>query len=341
MNETITQISDLISKATDILIIQADNPDGDSLSSALALEQILADLGKNPVLYCAVEIPKYIRFLSGWDRVEKQLPHKIDASIIVDTSSKILLNQLEDNPDKMWVYSKPIIVLDHHQNVKCDITNVTICLNEPGYASTGELIYDMTQQLKWPLSLNTMEFLTQSILSDSLGLTSEAATAETYRRIADMIDKGVNRAKLEEQRRELSKMQTSVFQYKAKLIERSEFYGDGNEIGIVSIPEDELYTIGTLYNPAPLILSEITFVEGVKVGIALKYYKNRLTGSIRCADGCQIAHKLAEHFGGGGHPYAAGFKIEDQNINFCDIKRDVIAEAQRLINEEENAHTAQ
>lgn len=335
MNPEVKQIDEIIKEAQNILIIQADNPDGDSLGSALALEHILGDLGKDPMLYCGVEIPGYIRFLSGWDRVSRQIPSKVDASIIVDTSSKLLLEQLESDPDKTWVYSKPIIVLDHHANVKCDIVNTKVVYNQPGFAATGELIYVLAQQLNWPLNVSAQEFLTQSILSDSLGLTSDAASSETYRRIANMIDNGVNRAKLEEDRRALSKMQPSVFQYKATLIERTEFYGDNNEIGVVSIPEEELYTVGTLYNPAPLILNEITMVEGVKVGIALKRYKGKVTGAIRCTGNCQIAHKLAESFGGGGHPYAAGFKQENDSINFGELKCDVISKAQELISQEE------
>ena len=37
----------LINSAQRIVVIQAENPDGDSLGSALALEEILSDLGKD------------------------------------------------------------------------------------------------------------------------------------------------------------------------------------------------------------------------------------------------------------------------------------------------------
>ena len=137
----IEKIKATINRAKDILIIQADNPDGDSLGSALALEQILADLGKNPNLYCGVEIPHYIRFLSGWDRVSKDITHKIDASIIVDTSARLLLEQLEQSSAKPWVAAKPVIVIDHHVNVTCDIDYATVVCNAPHFVSTGELIY--------------------------------------------------------------------------------------------------------------------------------------------------------------------------------------------------------
>jgi len=320
-----------IDGAQNIVIIQADNPDGDSLGSALALEQILGDMGKNPSLYCGVDIPDYLKFLKGWDRVSKTIPLKIDISIIVDTSAHILLEQLESAPERPWVAAKPVIVLDHHTGVKCDIPYATIVVNEPEYASTGELIYDIAKQFDWPLSVQAQEDLLQSILSDTMGLISEATTAGTYRRISEMIAAGVDRPKLEDARRALSKMATSVYLFKADLIKRTEFYGESNQVAVVTIPEEELYSVGTLYNPAPLILNELSMVEGVRVGIVLKKYRGKITGAIRCTDGAGIANTLAEKHGGGGHPYAAGFKIEKPFINFADIKSGVIAEALELL----------
>ena len=66
MDDLFEKIKDSISGAQHIVIIQADNPDGDSLSSALALEEIIGDLGKDVSLYCAVMVPDYLKHLTGW-----------------------------------------------------------------------------------------------------------------------------------------------------------------------------------------------------------------------------------------------------------------------------------
>src|SRR3989338_1765656 len=93
----INQIKEIINEADSIVIVQADNPDTDSLASALALELVLSKLGKKPVLYCGVDLPLHLHYLSGWGRVTKDLPTKFDASIIVDTNSDSLLEQLAKN----------------------------------------------------------------------------------------------------------------------------------------------------------------------------------------------------------------------------------------------------
>ena len=53
-----------VEHAERIVVIQADNPDADSLGSALALEHILGDMGKKVALYCGVNIPDYLH--SEW-----------------------------------------------------------------------------------------------------------------------------------------------------------------------------------------------------------------------------------------------------------------------------------
>lgn len=322
-------IKQTIDSAQRIVVLQADNPDGDSLASALALEHILEDLGKDVYLYCGVDVPEYLRFIPGWDRVLKTLPSNFDASIIVDTSAHLLLEKLEHSPERPWMATRPCIVLDHHTDVACDIPYATIVCNPPGFVATGELIYELAKALSWPRSVAANECIVQSILADSLGLVSEGTTSETYRRMADLLDSGVDRTKLEDARRELSKMSQAVFRYKADLIERTEFYFD-DRIAVICIPEEELFSVGTQYNPKPLIMNELSMVAGVDVIIVLKVYKNRITGAVRSARAGISAGKIAEHFGGGGHPYAAGFKL-DKETDIARIKTEVIQEAMKLL----------
>jgi len=327
----LNKIKKFINTHDHFLIVQADNPDGDSLGSALALEHILGDMKKSTSLYCGVDVPEYLKFLTGWDRVTKTIPTSIDAVIIVDTSAQILLENLAASPEYPWVASKQTLVLDHHSEVVCDIPQASIILCDNTYVSTGELIYELCKNLQWNISVAAQEKIMQSILSDTLGLSTEATTATTYRRMAEMLEAGVDRFALDESRKLLSKMDSTVYMYKADLIKRTEFYGDNKEVAVVVIPEDELYSVGTLYNPAPLILNEMTMIQGVKMAIVIKRYKNRITGSLRATSQAPVANKIATIFGGGGHPYAAGFKMDATPSSFSNIKSDVIRKTLELI----------
>lgn len=329
MSDEVQQIKKLVDDAKRIVIIQADNPDADSLGSALALESILGDAGKEPFMYCALDVPEYLKHMPGWDRVNKELPVQFDLSIIVDTSTVTLLEKLDTSAQRALVVKKPCIVLDHHADVPCDIPYATVVLNDHNKVSTGELIYSIAKDLKWPLNISALEYIMNSILADSMGLSTENTTPQTYRVMAELVQAGVSRPKLEEQRRLLNKMPLPIFRYKAELIKRTEFLANG-ELGLVVIPQKEINEFSPLYNPAPLIQNDLLQTEGVKVSVVIKSYDNgRVTAAIRSNTSAPIAADLAQHFGGGGHAYAAGFKTEGKLIN--EIKSECISFATKLL----------
>jgi len=325
------QIKKIITDANIIVIVQADNPDADSLGSALALEQILGDLGKDPYLYCAVDIPTYLRYMSGWDRLNRDLPKQFDASIIVDASTMTLLEKLNQSGQQGWLANKPCIVLDHHQTVENPVSFATVTINDHTRASAGELIYVLTQQFKWPLALAAKEYITSSILGDTQGLTNSLASAETYRIIADFVESGVDRPALEELRRAYGKMPPEIYRYKAELIKRTEF-SDNGRIASVIIPQTEIHEFSPLYNPAPLIQNDMLQTTDVAVAIVFKQYDDgRVTGAIRCNPTAPIGGQLAEHLGGGGHAFASGFKVTDGR-SVSAIKTDCLTFATDLLN---------
>lgn len=334
------QIDEIVKGAMRIVIVQADNPDADSLGSALAMEHVLGDLGKEPYLYCGVDIPTYLRYLEGWDRVEKDLPPKFDTSIIVDASTMSLLDQLVVTGQKAQLATKPCVVLDHHESVDNVVPFATVILNDhANVSSAGELIYNLCKELEWPLSVKAQECIMTSILGDTQGLSNQLARPETYRVMADMIAAGADRSKLEELRREANKMHPEIYKYKAKLIAHTEFSEDGS-IAAVMVPQLEINQYSPLYNPGPLIQGDMLQTLGVRVAIVFKRYDDgKVTAAIRCNPTAGIAAELAKHFGGGGHAYASGFKITSGR-SYEDIKAECLTAAAKLLKKLDDSHKA-
>jgi phosphoesterase RecJ-like protein len=323
-----SEIKEIVDSAHKIVIVQADNPDADSLSSALSLEQILGDLGKDVLLYCGVDLPSYLHYLPGSDRVSTELPSQFDASIIVDTSSDSLLEQLQRHGNKGWLAAKPSIVLDHHAS-EATITFAKVMCNHKA-VSTTEIIYELTKQLDWPLNNGAMNLVAIGILSDSLGLMSSGTSARSIHIIAELVEAGVNLSEIDNARRETQKRESELIHYKGRLLERVEFYSD-ERIAIVTIPWEEIEKYSPLYNPSMLVLDDMRLAKNTDVAIAFKVYKEgRVTAKIRANYGRAVADKLAEHFGGGGHPYAAGFKVTNGK-SYEDIKTETIKVAVQLL----------
>jgi len=334
--EQADEIAMIIGEAKHIVIIQGNNPDGDSLASSLALEQILHDQGKQPHMYCGMGIPAHLKYLPGWDRVERDIPQAFDASIIVDCSAKTLLESAQKSGQLAWVASKPCVILDHH-DAPNTIDFADVVLNRTDAVSTGEVIYELAQQLNWKIAPNALDMIAVSILADSLGLMSQATSPRSIRIIAELVEKGVDLPAIDNARRELMRKSVDLVRYKAQLLQRIEYSPD-NLVATITIPWNEIEQYSNQYNPSMLVIDDMRLTEGVAVAIAFKEYRDKkVTGKIRANYGNPIAGQLAEHFGGGGHPYAAGFKVLDGRP-LTEIKAECLKIATQLL--KDNHETA-
>lgn len=301
------QLKQFVDQASNITIIQAENPDGDSLGSALALEEILGDLGKKIHLYCPVDIPKYLRYAKGWDRVTNEFSYSDDLYIIVDTSSKTLLDKALVPENQAQLEKKPVVVIDHHKT-ESDLPFEHTLISQQAVATT-EVIYRIAKDNKWKINLQAAEHMLLAILSDSLGLTSEAVTVDSLQIVTDLVGLGASISNIEIARREFMKKSPSILAYKGVLLQRVQYHLDGR-LALVHVPWEEIEEYSDAYNPGALVIDEMRLVEGVKLAAVLKTYPDgKLTGKLRANPEAKIAETVAGYFGGGGHPYAAGFRV--------------------------------
>ena len=311
-----------------ICIIQAENPDGDSLGSALALDYLLKDH----------------EISHDWSRVSIDFDYDADGYIIVDTAATILLSKLLDDPAiRKCLIDKPVFVLDHHETEDdLEFSHQGLIQELPACC---ELIYFVAREqnlMPTPKDISendqprfkaVAEYLIAGILSDTLGLTSASTTSELYRIIADLLDYGVNIAEFEEHRRDFMKKSQRILSYKADLIKKVEYFLDGR-LATVHIPWEEIHEYSDEYNPSVLILEELRLVEGVEVAICFKTYPDgKITGKIRTSK--PIAEKIAAFFGGGGHQYAAGFRTYD--LSYDEAIHETIMAINKIEQEENEA----
>jgi phosphoesterase RecJ-like protein len=280
------------------------------LGTALALEEILEEIGKKVHLYCPVDIPKYLRYAKGWDRVSGEFNHSDDLYIIVDTASKTLLDKALTPENLAQLEKKPTIVLDHHKT-ESDLPFEHILVSEPAVA-TSELLFKIALENNWQINPQAAENMLLAMLSDSLGLTSEAITAESLQTVTDLVKHGASIATIEAARREYMKKSARILEYKGRLLQRVEYYLEG-QLALVHVPWEEIEEYSDAYNPGALVIDEMRLVENVKLAVVLKTYPDgKLTGKLRANPEAKIAESVAGYFGGGGHPYAAGFRVFEE-----------------------------
>ena len=287
-----------VKSAQKIVILVANNPDADSVGSALALAQTFRQFQKEVFLYCAINIPVYLHFLEEYHLFGTQLPHNYDLAIMVDNSAvKLMANQ----DIVTTIESRPLIILDHHLSegeIKAELSIV-----DSQMAATGELIYKIAQALKWPLNQMAATYLAASISGDTLGFSSKVMTnnPNPLRVMAELVALGADLHDLAQKRLKWQQLPAHLIAYKGELYKRIEFY-ENAKIALLTIPHEEIKTYGLTFNPT-IVLDEMRFVEGSQLTLGFKQYLDnksgqlkRLTLRIRCHDQAQIALELAEIF---------------------------------------------
>ena len=312
-----------------IVVLQPENPDADSVASALALEEILGDAGIEVIIYSYVNIPGYLGYIQGQDRITDEFPSEFDASIVVDTVTASLLEHTLTGSRLATITKRPVLVLDHHPTTNdLPLPDAEFYAQSDGAVSTGQIVFRLAQEQGWNISQIAATHIVESMLADTLGLTTEPVDSTAFRDVAALIDLGASIHEIDNRRRSYMKKSPEIVSYKGSLLQRIEYLIDGKLAWLV-IPWDEIQRYSPLYNPSMLALEELRNTQGVELAVSIKTYPDgKITGKIRANDK-PLAGELAAHFGGGGHDYAAGFKTMDWKLP--ELKQELIKKSQELL----------
>ena len=162
----------------------------------------------------------------------------------------------------------------------------------------------------WTINAQAAENMLIAIMSDSLGLTTQNVSPNTFFVAGKLTGLGASNAVIESRRREYMKKSPEILAYKGQLLSRIE-YLLGGKLALIHIPWEDIQAYSDQYNPSVLVLDEMRLVEGVQLGVAIKTYPDgKVTGKLR--GNIPIAEQVAGFFGGGGHKYAAGFRAYEE-----------------------------
>ncbi len=308
LDKSVKALSEAVTAAHTILILQPDSPDGDSLGSALGLEEIFGDLGKTVVMYSYKAPESYLHGLEGWDRVSQDLPKAFDMVVLVDTGSPSLIKSALEHHFAALT-GKSFYIIDHHVARQGFGFEVTELVEEA--VATSEFITRLCLQLDWPISAPAADKLASALLSDSLGLTTSGTTARSVEALAELTRRGANLYELYKTKREAGALTTDLLHLKGKLLASVEFYEDG-KLAVAEITPDMVAKYKDIAEPYTLILNEMQWTKGVELVAVFKNYGAKINVPLRSTTG--VASAIAEKFGGGGHPNAAAYRCKTPMI---------------------------
>lgn len=310
-----------------ILIVSHANPDGDAVSSLLALGLGLEKLNKKVVLYNESLIPAVYRFLPSVDRISQDLTTEMqfDTVIVLDCGD---LERIGDVVQTVLA-EQVVINIDHH------VTNTgfgDIQFVDPEACATAELIHRLLKHLSVPIDTAIATAIYTGILTDTGSFRFSNTNLSTFAICTEMVEKGV---------RPFDVAQCVYGTYSLGRIKLLNLALDSIEISsngklsIMTITQEMLNMTRTQLDDADGLIHYARRIEDVKVAALIQELCNgqkpsdnqhRFHVSLR-SDGTVDVASIATAYGGGGHSNAAGFGID---AKLSEVKSKIVILAEKL-----------
>lgn len=290
----------LINESNEIAIIAHVNPDGDSVSSILALGLALRKVNKQVVTILNDSLPKKLFFLPAKEHLtvfDVKKHSKFDICFVLDCGSKSRVK----NGEKLFEVSKTIVNIDHHiSNENFGDINIV----DLDASSTSEIIYNVLENdLEIPIDRDIATCLHTGLMSDTGNFTYINTTSRTYYIASKLLEHGVD----------IEDISYHLYQNKSlnsikllgNVLESIDFYLD-KRLAIISFTDKQLSKYNASYLDTSGMIDYARDISGVEVAITLyEFEKNKVKVSARSKKRFDVNY-LTNQFGGGGHKKAAG-----------------------------------
>ena len=296
---TLDNILEEIKKADKIAILTHENPDGDAIGSSLSLKLALKQLGKEADLIVP-EFPKSFEFLPGASEIIKESNvEQYDLAFALDCASMKLLNGFVSYFDN----ARTKIVIDHHSSNTMfgDLNYV-----DQDAPACAQLLLVVFNYFNINVTHEIGTCILTGIITDTGGLRYEGVTAETFRFVADLCEKGIKVSKVYE--KVFASKSRAKFELHRIALNRLEFLEDG-KVAFTYITKEDEEKVGASNGDYDGIVENGRDVEGVEVSVFLRETSNGIKVSLRSKENVNVS-QVAMIFGGGGHVRAAGCKIQ-------------------------------
>jgi phosphoesterase RecJ-like protein len=277
------------------------NPDGDALGSALALHLGLAAGGREALVSFPEPfvVPPQYRFLAGLDRLVPpgQVPDDADLFVCFDAGSLDRLGSLVG----AFEGAARTVVVDHHaSNTRFGDVN----LIDPNAPASAVLCRELLRRLGLKLDPEIATCLYTGLVTDTGRFQYQATTPATHLLAAELLDAGV----------EQYEVAKAVF--------------ETNDIGYLRLIGDSLTRIAQVPE-ASLVWTSVTLADLAAHGVEMDQteglidlvrtdaqsdvaavVKEQPDGTNKVSlrsKGATDVGAVATGFGGGGHPFAAGY----------------------------------
>ncbi len=310
-----------IKKYKNIVLARHIGPDPDALGAQFALKELIKDKFPDKNVYAVGGCPAKFKFFGNLDKLDSIEIDDDTLLLVLDTPDIKRIDGITDIKE-----FKHIVKIDHHPPID---NYESLALIDETSSSTCQLVLEFIFKNYLRLSNDIAEKIYMGIVADTGRFMHAYTTKKTFKLVTKLLDKtNIDFTSL------YSPIYTrplSEIRFQGFIFENIEVTDNG--VAYIKITDDLLKEYGVDAASAGNIISELNFVNEIKIWIFLTedVKNNQIRANIR-SRGPSI-NEIAAKYGGGGHKYASGARLPDWE------KTDkLIADLDKLMETENTKH---
>ncbi|MEO0898898.1 MAG: bifunctional oligoribonuclease/PAP phosphatase NrnA [Bacteroidota bacterium] len=307
----ISDIKTLLSEPRRIAITMHAKADGDAIGSSLGLYHYLKQKGHRVEVVSPTDYPENLKWIAGTEDVQIGPNDPDRASWTFEGADLIFcldfnaIHRLNDFAGSVEDSMAKKIMIDHHME-PTGFHDLAYWDDEA--SSTAELIYRLVDDLEDLDKLNEdmAEALYTGILTDTGSFRFTNTSPKVHKIVGHLLEAGADNHKIHE----------SI--YSNFSMDRVKFLGHALlnclhvkpelKTAYILLNKEVFKTFNLKSGDTEGLVNYALSIDGIKLGALISTQEDIVKFSLRSRDNVS-ASQLAQHFGGGGHFYAAGARI--------------------------------
>ena len=309
------KLDEYLQQAKNVAIVIHTNPDGDAVGSSLALRYVLEMLNINATIVVSNELPDFLQWMDGSDKIEVYIRRKQQAREAIKTADLIFcldcnsLSRTDILENVVRETTVPRILIDHHIELKDDKKDdFDLKFSYYPISSTAELVYRISVKLldTKRLPKNVAECLFCGMLTDTGAFTHSSSYSEFFKIVANLLDCGIEKDKiLHLLYNNFSENRMKLLGYAlSKMVVLPEYH-----TAYILLSHNELHQFNFQIGDTESFVNYPLSIKGIVLSVLLIEKDGFMKMSLRSQGNFDVNEFARKYFHGGGHFNAAGGKM--------------------------------
>jgi phosphoesterase RecJ-like protein len=298
------KVLDFINRHTSMVLTTHENPDADGIGAEILFAHILRSMKKTVWILNMSPMPERFAFMDPqgmvevWDEAKHGEAPAQSALMLVDTADEFNTGGMI----KIMPRFREVFVVDHHEMSGHATLDGYI---DSSASSTCEMVVEIAESLGVKPDVYSAKAAFAGISYDSGSFAYSKTTARTLKAALSLIEAGVIPYEIYGALNESAS--TSALLLQKQVLSTLDIHARGR-VAVQILRKEDLESTGADFEDAESFINVPLKSKDILVSILIK---ENTEGRIRCSlrsKGQVNVSKIAQHFSGGGHVMAAGFK---------------------------------